>query len=68
VLISCGGLKTLGILEALEARLGVPVISSSAAGFWDVVQLGNIDPAANGFGKLFRRYPPRAASSRSAHF
>jgi len=67
VLISCGGLKTLGILEALEARLGVPVISSSAAGFWDVVQLANIDPTADGFGQLLRRYPPRPASCQSAH-
>lgn len=55
VLISCGGLKTLGILEALEARLGVPVISSSPAGFWDVVQLAHIDPVADGFGQLFHR-------------
>jgi arylmalonate decarboxylase len=56
VLISCGGLKTLGFLEALEARLGVPVISSSPAGFWDVVQLAKIDPTADGFGQLFRRH------------
>lgn len=55
VLISCGGLKTIGILETLEARLGVPVVSSSPAGFWDVVQLADIDPKASGFGQLFQR-------------
>jgi arylmalonate decarboxylase len=56
VLISCGGLKTLGILERLEARLGAPVISSSPAGFWDVVHLAKIDPTVDGFGQLFRRH------------
>jgi arylmalonate decarboxylase len=55
VLISCGGLKTLGIIETLEARLGVPVVSSSPAGFWDAVQLLGVDPAAHGFGRLFQQ-------------
>ena len=62
VLISCGGLKTLDILEALEARLGVPVISSSPAGFWDAVQLVNVDPLAHGSGQLFRRRSSTALS------
>ncbi|MFM0287994.1 arylmalonate decarboxylase [Paraburkholderia megapolitana] len=53
VLISCGGLKTLGIVETLEARLGVPVVSSSPAGFWDAVQLMGVSPVAPGFGRLF---------------
>ena len=63
VLISCGGLKTLGILERLEAHLGVPVISSSPAGFWDVVQLAKIDPpmdSDNYFVDMGRMYRPRA--------
>jgi arylmalonate decarboxylase len=55
LLISCGGLKTLGIIEALEARLGVPVVSSSPAGFWDVAQMAQVDPLVDGFGQLFRR-------------
>lgn len=53
VLLSCGGLMTLGIAEVLEPVLGVPVISSSPAGFWDVVQLAAIDPRRQGFGRLF---------------
>ena len=67
VLISCGGLKTLGILEALEARLGVPVISSSPAGFWDAVQLVNVDPLAHGSGQLFRRRSSTAPLSEAAN-
>jgi arylmalonate decarboxylase len=53
VLISCGGLLTLDILSPLERRLGVPVVSSSPAGFWDVVQRAGIDPRVPGYGRLF---------------
>ena len=55
VLISCGGLKTLGIIETLESRLGVPVVSSSPAGFWDAVQLMGVSPVTHGFGRLFEQ-------------
>ncbi len=53
VLVSCGGLLTLEILAPLERRLGVPVVSSSPAGFWDVVQRAGIDPRVPGYGRLF---------------
>ncbi len=55
VLISCGGLKTLSVLEPIERALEVPVVSSSPAGFWDAVQFAGVDPAATGFGRLFAR-------------
>ncbi|HWK45348.1 MAG TPA: aspartate/glutamate racemase family protein [Stellaceae bacterium] len=55
VLISCGGLRTLDILDPLETALQIPVISSSPAGFWDVVQLADIDPTVPSFGRLFQQ-------------
>jgi arylmalonate decarboxylase len=55
ILLSCGGLLTLDLIAGLERRLGVPVIASSPAGFWDVVRLAGHDPAAPGFGRLFER-------------
>jgi arylmalonate decarboxylase len=54
ILISCGGLLTLDIITQLESKLGVPVITSSPAGFWDVVRLSGKDATANGFGRLFQ--------------
>jgi arylmalonate decarboxylase len=63
VLISCGGLKTLGVIDALEAILHVPVVSSSPAGFWDVVQLLGVNPTANNCGRLFQTLADRAGSS-----
>jgi arylmalonate decarboxylase len=53
VLVSCGGLHTLDVLAPLESRLGVPAVSSSPAGFRDVVMLAGGDPRADGFGRLF---------------
>ena len=38
LLISCGGLRTLGVAQPLEARHGIPVVSSTQAAFWAAVQ------------------------------
>jgi arylmalonate decarboxylase len=39
LLISCGGLRTLGVARPLEDRFGIPVVSSTQAAFWAAVQL-----------------------------
>jgi arylmalonate decarboxylase len=57
LLISCGGLLTLDVIEPLEARLGVPVVSSSLAGFWDVVRQAGADPSSARGGRLFQHKP-----------
>lgn len=46
IVISCGGLQTLDAVRTLEAELGVPVVSSSLAGPWDVLGLAGHVPAA----------------------
>ena len=52
--ISCGGLRTRDVVEPLTARYGLPVTASSPAGFWDLMRVAGLDPAAEGFGHLFR--------------
>lgn len=54
VFISCGGLLTHDVIEPLEQRLGLPATASSPAGFWDLMTVAGLDPAAEGFGRLFR--------------
>jgi len=54
VFISCGGLQTREVIEPVEARLGVPVTASSPSGFWDLMRVAGLDPAASGYGRLFR--------------
>lgn len=53
LLISCGGLVTLDAVREVEARLQVPVVSSSPAGFWDLVRTARLDARAPGQGRLF---------------
>jgi arylmalonate decarboxylase len=55
VLISCGGLLTLDAIKIVEARLGVPVVSSSPAGFWDLMRVAGLDASSPGHGRLFER-------------
>ncbi|MFL6796186.1 MAG: aspartate/glutamate racemase family protein [Xanthobacteraceae bacterium] len=60
LLISCGGLPTVQLHVPLEDTLGIPVISSLAAGLWDVVGLSGEDPRLTGFGKMFAAEPASA--------
>ncbi len=53
LLISCGGLLTLDLHVPLEQKLGLPVTSSSPAGFWDAMTVAGLDPSARGYGRLF---------------
>ena len=52
-LISCGGLLSLEAIRIVEARLGVPVVSSSPVGFWDVMRVAGLDSCSPGHGRLF---------------
>lgn len=53
ILISCGGLVTLDAVREVEARHGVPVVSSSPAGFRELVRSAGLDPRSPGHGRLF---------------
>ena len=53
ILLSCGGLLTLDAIAVVEDRLGVPVVSSSPAGFWDAMRTAGLDSRLAGRGRLF---------------
>lgn len=52
LLVSCGGFRTLELIAPLEARTGVPVISSMPHGLWAGARLAGLSGAAPGYGKL----------------
>jgi arylmalonate decarboxylase len=52
LLVSCGGFRTLEIIAPLEARVGVPVISSMPHGLWAGARLVGLSGAAPGYGRL----------------
>ena len=55
LLVSCGGFRTLEIIAPLEARTGVPVISSMPHGLWAGARLVGLSGAAPGYGRLLSR-------------
>ena len=55
LLVSCGGFRTLELIAPLEARTGVPVISSMPHGLWAGARLVGLSGAAPGYGALLSR-------------
>ncbi|SFN36173.1 maleate isomerase [Roseovarius lutimaris] len=53
VFASCTNLRTFGIIDAVEARLGLPVISSNQALIWDMLRLSGAEARGWGPGRLF---------------
>ena|ERR1700733_5591568 len=53
ILISCGGLRTLGVANALEASHGIPVVSSATSAFWAAMRLVGESGHLVGYGRLF---------------
>jgi arylmalonate decarboxylase len=52
IVISCGGLRTLGVTKPLEDKLGLPVVSSTPASFWAAVRLVGHSGRVSGYGRL----------------
>jgi maleate isomerase len=52
LLISGGGFRTLNIIEPLEEDLGVPVVSSNVALFWNLLKALRIGKRITDYGKL----------------
>ena len=53
VFISCTGLRTVGVINALEEDLGIPVVTSNQASFWHALRLAGVKARIKGFGQLF---------------
>ena len=72
LLISCGGLRTLGVAKPLEERHGIPVVSSTQAAFWAAMRLVGESGHVAGHGRLLeqsaaaacalRRFAPKVAA------
>ncbi len=55
MLVSCGGLRTLEIIQPLEQRTGIPVVSSTRHALRAGARLLGLDGRAPGFGRLLSR-------------
>jgi arylmalonate decarboxylase len=55
VLISCGGLLTLGCAEPIEQRHGIPVVTSTQSAFWKAMRLAGDSGHVSGRGKMLEQ-------------
>ena len=52
MLISCGGLLTLGCAEPIEQRHGIPVVTSTQSAFWKAMRLAGDSGHVAGRGQM----------------
>lgn len=55
VFISCTNFRSVGVIAALEARLGKPVVSAVQASFWHCLEIADVMGAKPGYGRLLDR-------------
>lgn len=53
IFISCGGLRSIEIIDALEQEVGKPVVTSNQAMFWNTLRMAGIEDKIEGYGRLF---------------
>ena len=61
VLISCGGLKTLGCAVPIEQRYGIPVVTSTQSAFWKALRLAGDSGYLPERGRMLGQGSPVAA-------
>ena len=53
VFLSCTGIRSLDIIEKVEAQIKKPVITSNQAQMWSALRLAGINDNLKGYGQLF---------------
>ncbi len=61
VLISCGGLLTLGCAEPIERKHGIPVVTSTQSAFWLAMRLAGDSGHVAGRGRMLEQSAPAHA-------
>ncbi|PVH27315.1 arylmalonate decarboxylase [Pararhodobacter oceanensis] len=55
IFLSCGGVRSLEVVEEIEQLVGKPVITSNQAQFWSCLRRAGITDQLTGFGQIFSR-------------
>lgn len=53
LVICCGALRAVDVIQEIEDELGKPVIASNQAMMWDCLRLADIPDRIGGFGRIF---------------
>lgn len=54
--ISCTALRAVAVTQAIEDRLGIPVITSNQAMFWQTIRQAGCEQPVSGFGRLLKSH------------
>lgn len=56
IFVSCGALRTMEVIEEIEAATGKPCVASNQAMLWHCLRLAGIDDSITGLGQLCREH------------
>jgi len=56
LIIACLNFRSHPIIDALETRIGKPVVTSTQATLWHVLRLAGVDAPIPGYGRLLREH------------
>lgn len=56
VLLSCGALRSIDVVDRVEQELGKPVICSNQAMLWDCLRQAGVEDKLTGLGRLLREH------------
>ena len=56
VLLSCGALRSIDVIDQIEQKLGKPAICSNQAMLWDCLRLAGVEDKLPGLGRLLREH------------
>ena len=54
--VSCTALRAVSVAAAIEDRLGIPVVTSNQAMFWDTLRQAGCERAISGYGRILEKY------------
>ena len=67
IFVSCGGIRTIDVLQEIEDAAGKPVVCSNQAMMWDCLRRAGIADRIQGYGRLFELDAvPAGAAPRAA--
>ena len=67
IFVSCGGIRTIDVLQEIEDAAGKPVVCSNQAMMWDCLRRAGIGDRIAGYGRLFELDAvPAGAAPRAA--
>jgi maleate isomerase len=52
IFVSCGGIRTIDVIDEIERKAGKPVVASNQAMMWDCLRRAGIDDRIAGYGRL----------------